>query len=93
MRFYAKAWQRVVFCREGIVLECFEVGRFTCQGRSSVCVRPNLIFCDETQKSDVFCDYSSTEQFMKLVVTAFILSTGYAVKLVPPERVELSLSD
>ena len=75
------------------VLECFEVGRFTCQGRSSVCVRPNLIFCDETQKSDVFCAYSSTEQFMKLVVTAFILSTGYAVKLVPPERVELSLSD
>ena len=75
------------------VLECFEVGCFTCQGRSSGCVRPNLIFCDETQNSYVFCAYSCTEQFMKLVVTAFILSTGYAIKLVPPERVELSLSD
>ena len=30
---------------------------------------------------------------MELVVTAFILLAGYTVKLVPPERVELSLSD
>ena len=30
---------------------------------------------------------------MKLTVTAFMLTAGYTVKLVPPERVELSLSD